>query len=401
MGTVLKEGEKVSLYSSATSMALSAVKALTGWYTGSVALMADAVNSFSDIFASLAVYFGLKLSQKKATRQFPYGYYKAETLASLTVSVIIVLAGVEILLESARTFLTPGEVVMAPYALVVVSISAAAYFVMARYKVTIGKKIQSPALISDGKHSLIDVASSGLVFSGILLSHIGYPRLEPVAGFVVGVFIIKMGVTLGRYAVLVLLDACVNPDLIKKTRLIAEQVPGVEGVHHLKLRRSGPYAFGEMHLETKGTLTVAEAHTISDTVEKRIKKEIPEIDSITVHIEPRKGPLKMCTVAVPVENDKGLHSDMSSHLGKAPFFLVATVEEGAITKWDLVENPAAHLEKKRGVKAAEFLKEMGADIVVTGEVGTGSQYTLTAEHIAVKSPEGDTIEEVILRAAGE
>jgi len=100
---ILKKGETTSKYASITSMVFSVVKGITGWYTGSVALMADAVNSFSDIFASLAVYFGLKLSQKKATKQFPYGYYKAETLASLLVSVLIVVAGIEIFIESVIT----------------------------------------------------------------------------------------------------------------------------------------------------------------------------------------------------------------------------------------------------------------------------------------------------------
>ena len=399
--TILKKGERISKNASIACAVLSGVKAVTGWYTGSVALLADAVNSFSDIFASLAVFFGLKFSQKEATKQFPYGYYKAETLASFIVSVVIVLAGIEILSESVHAFFNPALIVMAPYALVVVLVSALVYSFLAQYKVKIGKEIGSSALVSDGKHSLVDTASSGLVFFGILLSHIGYPNLEPIAGVVVSLLVVKMGVELGRYAILVLLDACVKPELVEKVKRIAEAVPGVEGVHSVKLRRSGPYAFGEMHLETKDMLTVAEAHEISEKTEQAIKGEIFEIDSLSVHIEPKKGPLKVCKVAVPLENCRGLNSDVSSHVGKAPYFLMGTVRENKVVYWEIVENAAASLEKKKGVKAAEFLAENKVDVLVTGEVGEGSHYALAAEHIKVNPPEGETLEEIVLHAARE
>ena len=391
---VLKKGETTSKYASIISMVFSLVKGITGWYTGSVALMADAVNSFSDIFASLAVYLGLRFSQKKATEQFPYGYYKAETFASLLVSVLIVAAGITIFKESVSSFLNPHTIVMAPYALIVVGVSAAGYFIMARYKIKTGKEIGSLALINDGNHSLVDTASSGLVFLGIALSH-RYPHVEAVAGIIISVFVVKTGIEQGRYAVLVLLDAWVHPALVEKTREIAEAVPGVEGVHDVKLRRSGPFAFGEMHLETKGTFSVKKAHKITEEVEKKIKKEIPTIDSMNVYIEPRKGPLKVCTIAVPLNNDKGMQSEVSHHVGKALFFVIATIKEGVIYDWCIVKNPAAHAEKKRGVIAAEFLAEKEVDILVTEESGKGLQYALEAKKIEVREPAGKTLEEII------
>jgi cation diffusion facilitator family transporter len=394
----LHKGETVSKYSSVTSTVISVAKGVTGYYTGSVALMADAVNSFSDIFASLAVFFGLKLSQKKATKKFPYGYYKAETLASLVVSVLIVVAGIEILWEAGHAVFNPGSIVMAPYALIVVFVSSVVYVIMARYKIKTGEEIESTALINDGKHSLVDTASSGLVFAGILLSYIGYPWLEAVAGIIVSALVIKVGVEQGRYAVLVLLDACLKPELIEKAQEIALDVQGVEGVHNVKIRRSGPFAFGEMHLETKSTLSVEEAHGISEEVTIAVKKAIPEIDSISVHIEPKKGPLTKGKIAVPVTDDKGLQSGISSHLGKAPYFVIATVKEGKIIKVDTIKNPGAKSEEKRGVKAVEALAEQEVDIVVTKSTGKGSQYALDAHRIQVKEPKGETLKEIIENA---
>ncbi|MBU7043296.1 MAG: cation diffusion facilitator family transporter [Theionarchaea archaeon] len=396
---ILKKGEKASQYSTVTCLILSGLKIIVAVYTGSVALLADAINSFSDVFASLAVFFGLKFSQKKANTQFPYGYYKAETLASLLVSGLIVFAGIEILIESINAFFSPSVINMATHALVVVSVSAGAYLFLAMYKMKIGEEIGSPALVSDGKHSLIDTASSGLVFLGIVSSMIGYPQLESVAGIIISGLIIWMGIRMGRYAVLVLLDACVKPELIEETRSIAEAIPGVEGVHSVKMRRSGPYAFGELHLETKGTLTVEEGHEVSEKVEKAVREAIPEIDSLQVHIEPRKGPLKECIVAVPVTEDQGLESGISSHVGKTPYFLIARVEQGEITRWNIEKNPSQDKEKKKGVTAAEFLAEMHVDVVVADDPGKGALYTLQANKIRTAAPQGDTLEEIVRHAA--
>jgi cation diffusion facilitator family transporter len=395
----LKKGEKASRYSTITCAVLSVMKAFVGLYTGSVALLADAINSFSDVFASLAVYLGLKLSQKKASVQFPYGYYKAETLASLVVSVLIVIAGIEILIESVEAFFMPQEIMMASHALIAVSLSAGAYYILAQYKRKIGKEIGSPALVSDGTHSLIDTASSGLVFLGIVSSTIGYPQLESVAGIIISGLILWMGIRMGRYSLLVLLDACVKPELIQKTRDIVVTVQGVEGVHSIKMRRSGPYAFGELHLETKGNLTVNEAHDVSERVEEIVKKNIPEIDALHVHIEPRKGPLKQAVVAVPVKKNRGLESHISPHLGKAPYFIIARVEHHEIMEWEVVENPSIHKDKKKGVTAGEFLAENQVDAVVIQEPGKGSKYTLQAHQIRSVPPEGNTLQEIILHAA--
>jgi predicted Fe-Mo cluster-binding NifX family protein len=86
-------------------------------------------------------------------------------------------------------------------------------------------------------------------------------------------------------------------------------------------------------------------------------------------------------------------------VGKAPYFLIGTVEEGSITHWEIVGNPAGTLEKKRGVRAAEFLKEKDVDVLVMREIGGGSQYALTAKQIQAKPPEGKTLAEIIVAAA--
>jgi len=117
----LKKGEKAAKYSTLANLTLAVMKLVVGLFSGSIALLADAVHSFSDIFASVAVYIGLKLSQKEPDDKFHYGYYKFETLASLIVSVIIVLTGFEIVVESIKGIITPAQMTI-PLLVITVSL---------------------------------------------------------------------------------------------------------------------------------------------------------------------------------------------------------------------------------------------------------------------------------------
>lgn len=115
-----------------------------------------------------------------------------------------------------------------------------------------GEEIESPALLSDAKHSLIDVFSSLLVFVGVLASYIGYLSLQGVAGFFVSLLVIWMGLKIGKNAVLVLLDATLDPKTVEQIKDMALTVDGVVDVHEVKVRSSGPYIFAELHLNEKG-----------------------------------------------------------------------------------------------------------------------------------------------------
>ena len=105
--------------------------------------------------------------------------------------------------------------------------------------------------MNDAKHNLIDVFSSLLVFAGILSSYMGYLSIQGVAGLMVALLVMWMGFKIGKDAVLVLLDASIDPETVQQIKDIAFADDGVEGVHEGRVRRSGPYLFGELHLETK------------------------------------------------------------------------------------------------------------------------------------------------------
>jgi cation diffusion facilitator family transporter len=393
----LKKGETAAKYSTLANLSLAIIKGVVGVFSGSIALLADAVHSLSDIFASLAVYIGLKLSQRKPDEKFPYGYYKFETLASLVISVIIILSGFEIVIESIKSIIAPTSISIPLFAISVALLSVVISFFLARYKDKIGTEIGSPALINDGQHSYVDVFSSLLVFAGILGAYIGYPVLQGVAGLAVALLIIYIGLKFGKNAILVLLDANLDPKTVEKIKSMAINFEGVEGVHDIKVRRSGPYVFAELHLETKRRLSIAKANEISKNLEKSVINEIADLDSLTIKIEP--GKKIIFRAAVPVDKDEGLKSDISQHFAKAPYFLMVDLDKEEIKNFQLKKNPATEYERKRGLKTVEFLKNEDVDLLLfNGEVKEGPAYALSDELIDIVRTNGLKLEDMLLNA---
>lgn len=396
--TGLKKGEKAAEYSVIANFALAIVKTVVGVLSGSIALLADAVHSFSDIFSSLAVYIGLKLSQRKPDEKFPYGYYKFETLSSVIISVIIIISGFEIAMESLNGIITPKPINMPLIAITVAFISAVVSFLLTRLKDNVGREINSPALINDGKHSFVDIFSSFIVFFGVLTAYIGYPIFQGVAGFAVAMLIIYIGIKSGKEALLILLDANLDSKVVEKIKAIAISFEGVKGIHNIKIRRSGPYIFAELHVETDINLSLQKASTISKSMEQRIKNEVNDLDSIIIKIEPKKK--FVVRIAIPIDKDKGLNSVISKHFGKAPYFLVVDVNNDNIKNSQLMKNPAATFEQKKGLKTVKFLKNKEVNILLfNGKINEGPSYALSDELITVIIPHGDNLKDIILEAA--
>ncbi|MCK9151531.1 cation diffusion facilitator family transporter [Methanobacterium alcaliphilum] len=392
----LKKGEKAAKYSAYTNLILAVIKGIVGILAGSVALVADSIHSFSDIFSSLAVYVGLKISQKKPDQKFPYGYYKVETLVSLIISVLIVITGFEIAFESFNDFLNPSTIEFPIVSLLTAILSVVVSYYLAKYKEKIGKEIGSQALLNDGKHSMVDVFSSLIVFLGIFASYIGYVSIQGISGLMVSFLIIYIGAKLGKNDILVLLDAAIDPEKVELIKKTALSIEGVVGLHDIKIRRSGPYIFVEIHLELKRGESVKKARDITIQVEKNIKNQIHELDHIIIQSEPVQKNYQM--IAVPLIDDQGLSSKITPHFGKAKFFIIAKVKGGTIESFMIKKNPAISSETKKGIKAAELLKEENVDVLVIEHLSEGPKYVLSDYLLGTSNVNGDNLEEIILNA---
>lgn len=380
---LLRKGEEATKRSTIVMVVLSFMKGIIGFISGSVALLADAIHSFSDIFASIAVWLGLRLAQKKPSERFPYGLYKVETLALLIVSIIIIISGIETLLESIRRLWTSYTPTLPHITIAVACISAFASLLLSRYKGKIGESIGSQALIGEGKHSMVDAYSSFIVILGVAFSFIGMAWAEAVAGSIISIIVLKLGLWMGKDSILVLLDVCLKPEYIQQIREIAEDIPGVGAVHALKIRRAGPFVFGEMHIKVDESLAVDRAHKISEKIEYEVREKIKEVDSLTIHIEPLKK--SRYRLAVPITDNNGLKSQVHSHFGGSPYYILVDVKDGKIIKWRVIENPSVKLERRRGIKTAHLLLGNEVNVLVTAEIGDGPFHVLRDSGVKIYS----------------
>ncbi len=371
---ILEKGEKAARISTIILLALSILKGTVAIISGSVALLAGTIDSFSDVFSSIAVWLGLKIAKKKPTERFPYGYYKAETFALLLVSLIIISSSVLIISDSVEKFFETTVISFSILALSVGGLSAVIYYLLAKYKEKIGRKISSQALLSEALNSMVDVYTSLLVFVGIFLGSFGYQFIEALIGIVISIYVLIRGLSFGKDAALVLMDVSPNPQRVKELKEIAESVHGVMGVHDIRLRKSGPVFFGEIHVELQEGLSLERAHAISEEVESRIKNRFKDIELITVHMG--LSHKKRLRIAIPIIKDKGLASLTSLHFGSAECFAFVDVEEGQIVSYYTKENQGAKLSSKKGIQAVRLLVKEQADIVLTGGLGEGPYHML-------------------------
>jgi cation diffusion facilitator family transporter len=371
---LFRKGERAAILSAAVLLAFSVLKGTVSVISGSVALLADSIHSFADIFSSIAVWAGLKLVQKKPTERFPYGYYKAETLALLIVAVTIVVSGVLMLKEAVDKLFEPNVLLFPSVVLAVAAFSGLVSYFLGRYKKSVGNLIGSQSLVSEGQHSMVDVYTSLVVFAGVLFASLGYPVAEVLAGLAIGLYVMKVGLWFGKDAVLVLMDACLSPQKAREMKEIAEGVRGVRGVHNLRLHKSGPVSFGEMHIEVEEALPLEKAHEISDEIEENIRKRFKDIESITIHVEPAQK--RKIKVGVPVVEDKGLESRTSAHFGNVPFFAFIELENNQTKYVDVKVNRAARIARKKGIGAAQFLVDEKVDAVLAGGMGEGPFHLL-------------------------
>jgi cation diffusion facilitator family transporter len=371
---LFRKGERAAIVSAAVLLAFSILKGIVSAISGSVALLADSIHSFADIFSSIAVWAGLKLVQKKPTERFPYGYYKAETLALLIVAVTIVVSGVLMLKEAVDKLFEPSVVLFPSVVLAVAAFSGLASYVLGRYKKNVGNLIGSQSLVSEGQHSMVDVYTSLVVFAGVLFASLGYSVAEVLAGLAIGLYVMKVGLWFGKDAVLVLMDACLSPQRAREMKEIAGSVRGVRGVHDLRLHKSGPVSFGEMHIEVQEDVPLEKAHEISDEIEEKIRQRFKDIESIIIHVEP--APKEKIKVGIPIVEDKGLESKTSAHFGNVPFFAFIELENNQTRSVYVKVNRAARIMRKKGIGAAQFLVDEKVDAVLAGGMGEGPFHLL-------------------------
>lgn len=384
--TLFDKGEQVTKISFIVVAVLGIIKGVIGFISGSVSLKAQAVDSLTDLVSLVAVYAGLKLSRRPPSERFSYGYYRVETLVSLLVAVVILVTGGYMLFESQIRIVKPMPVSEPLFVLGAAGFSIPVLLWLARYMKRVGEEINSQAVQSQSEDFMTDVYSSGVVFVGVLGSVVGYPVVEGLAGGLISLLIIRVGLQLSWSGLLVLLDAVENPDALIDVKKLAESVHGVIEAKHVRMRRSGPFCLGEVTIMVPEGLDVDKAHRLSHMVEDAVRKGVPSLESLVVHIEPMERSRQR--VALPVVGDAGLDSVVSEHFGSAPFFIFVDIGLEGVERWYTRANPGVGLERKRGVVVTDMLVEEDVTVLLSDELGEGPFHILRDSFISVYPVKG-------------
>jgi cation diffusion facilitator family transporter len=274
--------ERWALGSLILNSVLTVLKFIFALVTGSLALMAEAVHSFSDLIASVISLISVKLAAKK-TKEYPYGLYKIENIASIIISFFLFFAAYEIIREA---FFSKEERVVqhTELAILVMFFAMIATFVYSRLELKAAKKLNSPALMADAQHIWADFLSSMIVIAGLAGTYFGY-NLDKYAASVVALFVFYSGWEIFSSGLKVLLDVSLEKEEIEKIKKIIYSHPAVVDIRHIRGRVAGSFKFLDIELLLHN-YSLRETHRIVDDIERRIKEEIPNIDSVFIHYEP-------------------------------------------------------------------------------------------------------------------
>jgi len=268
------------------NLLLGIFKLLAGLVGNSFAVVTDSVHSISDMLTSIVVWVGLKVGKKPPDKYHPYGHGDAEPIAGLIVSIVLCLVALEFARSSIQKILTGEVTTPGMIALVAVVTSIIVKYWMSGFVKKTGNEINSPALVADAVHHKSDFYTSLVVIVGVVGSMLGFGILDPIAGLVVALWIVKMGFDVGRSNIRSLMGEIPSEYMLKQISYTANSVKGVKDVHDVRIHYVGPNASVSMHLNIDGKKRLSEVHKIATEVEKRIKKQIETVRSVIVHCEP-------------------------------------------------------------------------------------------------------------------
>ncbi len=270
-----------------TATLLAIIKIAVGVATGSMAVLASAVDSILDILMSSVNFFAIKKAEEPADECHPFGHGKYETVATLIQAFVIAISGSWIIFEATRRLIQGSELKMVGGGIAVLIFSTLISFAISRYLRMVAKQTDSSALEADSLHFSMDVYTNLVLAAGLFILQIsGITGIDPILSMLVGAYIIIEAFKLVRHGMRDVLDAELPPAIREEvTRLLDDFKANLVNYRNLRTRRAGSQKFMDLDLIVCRHMTIEEAHDIADNLEKRIKKDIPGSD-VTIHLEP-------------------------------------------------------------------------------------------------------------------
>ena len=284
-------------FSLAVVIGLIVLKVIVGVITGSISIIAQAVDSFLDLFAVAIIFFAISIATKPADEEHPFGHGKVENIAAIVQAMLIFIAGGLIIYSAVQRIITGNVVEMTEAGIGVMVVSIIASVFLSRYLLRVSKVTDSIALQAVAHNIAADVYSAAAVLAGLVaIRFIRLNILDPIIAILVALFILKVAydVLRGSYGGLIDVKLPEAEEAVIKSAIL-EHYSDLVNFHRLRTRKAGSQRYIDLHLVMPKNSSVEEAHRMCDHLEQDIKARVPQT-SVTIHVEPCNIECKQCTV---------------------------------------------------------------------------------------------------------
>ncbi len=263
---------------------LFAIKLIAGLSIGSVSLIADAVHTLSDSATSVVVIIGFKMAKKPSDKEHPFGHGRMEFVATLIVSVLLFIAGVELLEKSIHSIIHPQAVTASVGIILIIAGTILAKELMSRFSYELGEMIDSKTLKADALHHRSDAVSTVLVVVALVASRFGVNRIDGIMGVFVALIIFYSGYEIAKGAVSSLLGEAPSRETIEEIARLSRKHEGVLGVHDIVVHEYGQTRLISLHIEVFDKENASRLHELSEAIEDEVGRKMN--GKVVVHVDP-------------------------------------------------------------------------------------------------------------------
>ncbi|CCK79943.1 MULTISPECIES: cation diffusion facilitator family transporter [Desulfobacula] len=378
----LKKGQHIALLSTLLILALALLKAFVGYRFNSPLLVADAWHSGADILINLSSLFGLIFASKKKSSKFPYGLYRAETLACLLIGILIAFIGIDLFKEGwHKLFMINSRNGFPVFPIGASIVSCVVASVLAVKQRAIGKAIGSQALLATSQEAFFDIFTSLFVLVGILCVYAQIAYVEGAVIVLIAVLIMKLGIETAWKSIMVLMDANMDTDLKMEIEEKLNQIQGVQGVCDVKIRQSGPFKIVNCIIKTTPSLVLYKSHELADIAENMLLTKYDNIASVFVHVEPEKETIE--TAVIPVQDKNGLDSILHKHFGRAPYFIILNIGHGLMEIESYLANDFLDKKGHVGVNVVKAIIDYKINLLFVSSIGEISFHMLKNSYVDI------------------
>jgi cation diffusion facilitator family transporter len=283
-----RAGRRALVISLAGLLAAGALQAVVVAFSGSVGLLADTVHNFADALTALPIGLAFWAARRPPTRRYTYGYGRSEDLAGLAVVAVMTVSAGLAAWQAVNRFIHPQPVHDLPWVAAAGVVGFIGNELAARYRLRVGTRIGSAALIADGRHARTDGFTSLAVVAGAVGVALGWRQADPVIGLLITVAILAVLRGAVRDVYRRLMDA-VDPALTAQVEREALSVPAVRGCDGVRIRWIGHELHAELNIMVDGGLTVRQAHSVTEDTRHRLLHQVGRLAEVIIHVNPPEG----------------------------------------------------------------------------------------------------------------